>query len=140
MLPLTLDETRTSVKSSGRRRQDLDVFDVKNQHRMLGNASQVLVAVAQMRACSKSPRPAGTHALQSIAETCNEPPVSDGQNLIFLLRQKLSTIQLNVVTQPHPVSLLQFGASSHNVRNDFDSRLCHEKSAVGCSCELLRRL
>ena len=105
--------------------QDLHLLDVKNQYRVFGNTLNILVAVAEVWACSELSSASRAHTLQSVPESRHQIAVADGERRLFIASQVVTAIEPNVIPHTNPVAFLNFCAGPGSVRNDLDSGFRH---------------
>ena len=100
-------------------------FDVKNKNRVLRNLLKLRITITQVRTRSEPARPTGTHPLKTISKTGNCPSVTHCPNLIAVSGNKISTIELAIISEPHAVAPLWLRSGSGDVGDNFDAGLRH---------------
>jgi hypothetical protein len=109
---------------------NLHIFNVKNEHCILRNLLKLRITITQMRTRSKSARATGAHPLKTISKTGNNLSVANCPNLIAVSGNKISAIEMAIISEPHPVALLQLRASAKCLLNNLDASLWHKRSLV----------
>ena len=85
---------------------DFHIFDVTNEHGVFRNTSNLGVAVTEMRASSELTCSASTNAFQSIPETRDKVSVPNSPDSLLVFDEEISSTELDVVSEPHPITLL----------------------------------
>src|ERR1700678_1048629 len=85
-----------------------------------------------MWTCSELACTSGANSLQSISETGKEVSVSNRQNHLLVFHQKITAIELSVVSQPYSVALLQLRATSGCLRDNPNARFWHNVNIAQC--------
>jgi hypothetical protein len=98
-------------------------LDVDYEYGVFRDRRKLRVTVAQVGARSEPARASGTNALESVSETRDHISIPDCPNRLLVFGQKISAIELNVVSEPNPVTTLQFRPASESLRDNPDARL-----------------
>ena len=100
---LLCEQHRNSLLNSG---NQLNVFDITNQHCVFRNACDLGITVAKMGAGSESAGASRANPLQTISESGHKVPVSNNPYSLLIFGYKVSLIKLNIVSEQYAATFL----------------------------------
>gem|GEM_PF-6224170 len=79
---------------------------------------------------SKPARATGAHTLKTVSKTGNRIAVANYPNLVAIFGNKISVIELTVISQSHSIALLQLLTCAKSLGDNLDASLWHKRSLV----------